>query len=486
MKHVGTRGPCDVGSVVDGEQCAVPVSGVGEDFQGSQFADRLQRPEALFARRTLVTQLHDVDAACQSGVDELGEVAALSTRIRAQVQVGGPQAVAWIQRLIEHPRDVSDRRVMWFEQHGSPGPGTESGQEPALTVTPDPGNAGEGRHEMPSDRNGRTLAVVGGGVIGLSVARRAAADGWSVRVHRTQERGASWVAGGMIAPFGEGWPGEEKLLQIGLASLQMWHDGFVDGLPADVVTARESLVVAVDRADAADLSTIAAWLAKQGQPVTPTTAARDLEPLLAQGIRHGFVAETELAVDNRALVAALAHECERLGVTWAAKVTSLDDARDADTIVIANGIDAPSLWPGLPIRPVKGEVLRLRWRRGCMPLPERVIRARVHGRQVYLVPRADGVVVGATQYEHGRDTAPAVAGVRELLDDACEVMPALGEYELAECAAGLRPVTPDNVPIVGRLDERTLVAAGHGRSGFLLAPWTAAQIAAELAVGVPA
>ena len=83
------------------------------------------------------------------------------------------------------------------------------------------------------------------------------------------------------------------------------------------------------------------------------------------------------------------------------------------------------------------------------------------------------MVVGATQYEHGRDTAPAVTGVRELLDDACAVMPALGEYELAECAAGLRPMTPDNLPIVGRLDERTLVAAGHGRSGFLLAPWTA-------------
>jgi glycine/D-amino acid oxidase-like deaminating enzyme len=97
-----------------------------------------------------------------------------------------------------------------------------------------------------------------------------------------------------------------------------------------------------------------------------------------------------------------------------------------------------------------------------------------------------GVVVGATQYEHGRDTAPAVAGVRELLDDACEVMPALGEYELAECAAGLRPMTPDNLPVVGRLDDRTLVAAGHGRSGFLLAPWTAATIAAELKVGVPA
>jgi glycine oxidase len=165
-------------------------------------------------------------------------------------------------------------------------------------------------------------------------------------------------------------------------------------------------------------------------------------------------------------------------------VDALDDTRDADATVIANGIDAPTLWPGLPIRPVKGEVLRLRWRRGCMPLPQRVIRARVHGRQVYLVPRADGVVVGATQYEHGRDTAPAVSGVRDLLDDACAVMPALGEYELAECAAGLRPMTADNVPIVGRLDGRTLVAAGHGRSGFLLAPWPADRIASELEVGV--
>jgi glycine oxidase len=330
------------------------------------------------------------------------------------------------------------------------------------------------------------LAVIGGGVIGLSVARRGALDGWNVRVHRADEHGASWVAGGMLAPHSEGWPGEERLLQIGLASLQMWHEDFLDGLPPEVVTARESLVVAVDRADAADLATTGEWLAAQGHPVTMTRTARELEPLLAQGIRHGFRAETELAVDNRALVEALAAQCEKLGVTWAPPVRSLDEVHDVDVVVIANGIDAPALWPGLPIRPVKGEVLRLRWRRGCMPLPQRVIRARVHGRLVYLVPRKDGVVVGATQYEHGRDTAPAVAGVRELLDDACEVMPALGEYELAECAAGLRPMTPDNVPIVGRLDDRTLVAAGHGRSGFLLAPWTAATIAAELKVGVPA
>lgn len=326
-----------------------------------------------------------------------------------------------------------------------------------------------------------SLAVIGGGVIGLAVARRAAQAGWSVRVHRGAERGASWVAGGMLAPHSEGWPGEDRLLRLGLESLRLWREGgFLDGLPPQVVTARESLVVAVDRADVADLRTVADWLSAQGHPVVWESAARDVEPLLAQGIRHGFRAPTELAVDNRAVLDALCVECERLGVRWAPPAHDLSGV-EGDAVVIANGIDAPTLWPGLPVRPVKGEVLRLRWRRGCMPVPQRVIRARVHGRQVYLVPRADGVVVGATQYEHGRDTAPAVSGVRDLLDDACAVLPALGEYELAECAAGLRPMTPDNLPLVQRLDERTLVAGGHGRSGFLLAPWTAEQIVSALA-----
>ena len=332
----------------------------------------------------------------------------------------------------------------------------------------------------------RTMAVVGGGVIGLSIARRAALDGWTVRLHTTAVHGASWVAGGMLAPHSEGWPGEDKLLQIGLESLRLWHSGFLDGLPPEVVTARESLVVAVDRADVADLRTVADWLAAQGHPVEPTTSARDVEPLLAQGIRHGFRATTELAVDNRAVVDALAAHCERLAVRWAPAVSDLAELADVDTVVVANGIDAPTLLPEVAVRPVKGEVLRLRWRKGCMPVPQRVIRARVHGRPVYLVPRADGVVVGATQYEHGRDTAPVVTGVRDLLDDACAVVPALGEYELAETAAGLRPMSPDGLPIVERVDERTLVAAGHGRNGFLLAPWTAARIAAELEMRVGA
>ena len=178
--------------------------------------------------------------------------------------------------------------------------------------------------------------------------------------------------------------------------------------------------------------------------VNATSAARDFEPLLAQGIRHGFVAETELAVDNRAVVEALAAHCERLGVEWAPPVDDLATV-DADVRVIANGIDAPTLWPGLPVRPVKGEVLRLRWRKGCMPVPQRVIRARVHGRPVYLVPRADGVVVGATQYEHGRDTAPVVRGVRDLLEDACAELLAADRvfFEVTDHQINLEYVPPE-------------------------------------------
>src|SRR5271169_2942056 len=169
-----------------------------------------------------------------------------------------------------------------------------------------------------------TLAVIGGGVIGLSVARRAAQAGWSVRVHRSGQPGASWVAAGMLAPHSEGWPGEERLLQLGLESLRLWQQGgFTDGLPGQVITARESLVVAVDRADVVDLRMVADWLSAQGHPVIWESAAGDVEPMLAQGIRHGFRAPTELAVDNRAVLDALWMACERLGVRWAVPVNDL-------------------------------------------------------------------------------------------------------------------------------------------------------------------
>ncbi|MFF0493850.1 glycine oxidase ThiO [Nocardia sp. NPDC004068] len=332
----------------------------------------------------------------------------------------------------------------------------------------------------------RTLAVVGGGVIGLAVAWRAAESGWAVTIFDPEVgAGASWVAAGMLAPLSEGWPGEEAALDFGAASLARWPE-FGERLRAvtgrSVVVADHTLTVALDAADAADLRTIAEFCGTRGHDlrVLDRAGVREREPELARTVRAGLLSPTESAVDNRAVVAALREGCDRAGVAVRAqRVKDLADL-DQDRIVLAAGAASAALWPGLPVRPVKGEILRLRRRPGAPPPPRHVIRARVHGRAVYLVPRADGIVVGATQYEAGFDTAVTVAGVRDLIADAEAVLPALGEYEFAEAIAGSRPGSPDNLPLLGRLDDRVVVATGHGRNGILGVPITVDAVAALL------
>jgi glycine oxidase len=147
------------------------------------------------------------------------------------------------------------------------------------------------------------------------------------------------------------------------------------------------------------------------------------------------------------------------------------------------GTHSGGLHPALHglVRPVKGEILRLALRPGAFPAPSRTVRALVDGRPVYLVPRADGLVLGATQSEVGFDTTVTVGGVRDLLRDAERILPGIAEYALVEAAAGLRPGSPDNLPLIGALGpEGLLVATGHHRNGMLLAPVTADAIAALL------
>ena len=330
-----------------------------------------------------------------------------------------------------------------------------------------------------------TVAVVGGGVIGLSIAWRAARSGHIVTVHDPNPgSGASWVAGGMLAPLSEGWPGEDHVLFLGAASLDRWP-GFAKALRAetgvDVFTAEASLTVALDAADAADLRTVAEWVGERGYEMRLLSRAeiREFEPSLGQKVRLGLLAPTESSVDNRALVDALRVAATGAGVRFSdAAVHDLADLPD-DQVVLAAGSASARLWPGLPVRPVKGEILRLRVRPGATPPPQRTVRASVHGRPAYLVPRHDGLVVGATQYE-ASDTQVTVAGVRDLIADAERIFPALGEYELFEVSAGLRPMTPDNLPLIGRLSDRVVAATGHGRNGVLLTPLTVDAVLAEL------
>ncbi|WP_198654584.1 MULTISPECIES: glycine oxidase ThiO [Nocardia] len=324
----------------------------------------------------------------------------------------------------------------------------------------------------------RTLAVVGGGAIGLAIAWRAAESGWSVTLFDPAVgSGASWVAGGMLAPLSEGWPGEDRVLEFGAASLNRWPD-FAARLETAtgvrVFVADETLTVALDTADVADLRTVAEWVGGHGHDmrVLDRRQVRAAEPALARTVRAGLLAPAEPAIDNRRLLDGLRRACADAGVrTRAEAVDDLDDL-PFDQIVLAAGARSARLRPELPVRPVKGEILRLRHRPGAAPAPTRVIRARVHGRSVYLVPRGDGIVVGATQYEAGFDTTVTVAGVRDLIADAEAVVPGIGEYELAEAIAGSRPGTPDNLPLIGRLTDRIVAATGHGRNGMLAVPLT--------------
>jgi glycine oxidase len=332
------------------------------------------------------------------------------------------------------------------------------------------------------------VVVVGGGVIGLSVAWRLAGQHHVTLVDPAPARGASWVAGGMLAPFTEAWPGEEDLLDLGSASLDLWP-GFAADLGMDLLT-RGTIVAAVDAADAGQLDTLADFLAHRGRDVDRLTGRelRRVEPTIAPGVRSGLLVPGDLAVDNRELLRRLSSSAREAGVEFREEpantvrqgaVELANGTVNCDVAVIAAGAWSSTLHPRLAntVRPVKGEILRLRARPNSLPPPTHTVRALVESRPVYLVPRAgDELVVGATQYEAGFDDEVTAGGVRDLLLYAERVLAGIAEYGLVECAAGLRAGSPDNLPLVGWLEPGVLVAAGHHRNGLLLAPVTADAI----------
>ncbi len=331
------------------------------------------------------------------------------------------------------------------------------------------------------------LAVVGGGVIGLSTAWRAACTGRSVTLYDPEPArgGASWLAGGMLAPVTEAWPGEEDVLRLGEESLRRWPD-FARDLQKEGVdpglACHGTLVVALDSADAGHLDILAGHLHSLGRAAERLTGreAKRLEPGLGS-VRSGLHVPGDLAVDNRKLLDALYTACVNHRVRFVRE--RVEELPDAEAVVLAAGAWTGRLHPLLAdaVRPLKGEILRLRPRRGCLPPPAHTVRAVVEGRPIYLVPRGDSeLVLGATQYEAGFDQAVTARGVRELLEGAERVFPAITEYELAETAAGLRAGSRDALPYLGALGGGVFAATGHHRNGLLMAPVTADAVVAWL------
>jgi glycine oxidase len=352
------------------------------------------------------------------------------------------------------------------------------------------------------------LLVVGSGLIGLAVAWRAAQAGLQVTlVDPAPAAGASSVAAGMLAPVTEVHHGEEPMLALTIAGARRWP-GFAAAL--EDATGRSvgyepagTLLVAFDGDDRRALDDLHGFQQQLGLEVERLRSrdCRAREPLLSPRVRGGLLAHDDHQVDPRRVIAALFAGCRDLGVrTVHDEVVRIEHGGgrvrgavlaegpriEADAVVVATGASLRRL-EGLPpgtlptIRPVKGQILRLRAPEG-EPSLSGTVRGLVQGRPVYLVPRRDGeLVVGATQEELGHDRRVTAGGVRELLDAAATLVPGIDEFTLVETSVGLRPGTPDNRPVVGPTAvEGLLVATGHHRGGVLLAPITADAVTALL------
>ncbi len=341
---------------------------------------------------------------------------------------------------------------------------------------------------------GWDLIVVGGGVIGLALAREAAGEGARVLL---VERGpgpteASWAAAGMLSPFGEASsPG--PFLEIASRSLELWPT-FAEALEEEVgssIEYRPSGKVALALTDHGwtRLRERHEWGAPKGagSRLLDPGEVFDLLPGAPRELRGGLLSSADHRIDNRALGGALLAACRRRGVEvrTGTEVTSVetdkgvlrgvragsDTLLPAPRVVLAAGAWGGSL-EGLPspppIRPVRGQMVALR---PSSPPDPRILESE----EVYLVPRDDGrLLVGATVEEVGFRREVTVDGITGLLAGALRLDPTLRSAPVEELWCGFRPGTPDGLPILGPDPEvpGVIHAGGHFRNGILLAPVT--------------
>lgn len=339
------------------------------------------------------------------------------------------------------------------------------------------------------------VTVVGAGVIGYAIAYELAARGAQVRMidSRGSGQGATRASAGILAPYIEGH--SDALLRLGICSLDQ-YDSFVSRVGRDARLPIEyrrtgTLQVALTAAEAQQLDDESRRLTASGISATrlDVDEARRLEPALSSRIRaalllpqHGYVGVATLMT---ALAQAAANRSVSLSVArvrainhsgGVARVETADEVITADAVVVAAGswsgeISMPPAPP--PVRPVRGQLVHLR-------LPEPPASRVIWGTAGYVVPWQDGsVLIGATVEDVGFDESVTAAGIRLLLEAGEQLLPALRTAAFEGARAGLRPATPDELPIIGASSTMRCVyyATGHYRNGVLLAPLTATMIA---------
>ena len=308
--------------------------------------------------------------------------------------------------------------------------------------------------------------VIGAGVAGLTTALTLAERGARVTlVERSRELGgnASWLAGGMLAPFCEGESAPPSVVELGQRAIDWW-DARVPG-----VTRRGTLVVAPPR----DLSEIDRFAARTKAHASVDEAGiAELEPDLSGRFRRGLFFANEGHLDPRVALSALTERLRakngeiRFGVDG-------EEQGGADVVVDCRGWAARRTLPEL--RGVRGEMMRIRSPEVRLARAVRFLHPRI---PLYIVPRANNeFMIGATMIESGEKGAVSVRSAIELLSAAYALHPAFGEAEILEMSADVRPAYPDNEPRVEKRGERIFVN-GLYRHGFLLAPAFAVRAAA--------
>jgi glycine oxidase len=344
------------------------------------------------------------------------------------------------------------------------------------------------------------VAVIGAGVIGLSIAWRLARHGLSVAVFDRGEAGGgtSLAATGMLGAAAEHEPGGEPLLALALESQRLWPEfrSLIEVESKLSIDYRDegALVVALSRDEVERLRFRHEHLRRAGLDTSWLSGmeVRALEPGLRPSTAAGIFCEGDKQVDPRRLIPALVRALRAHGgllfqhypitalETSCGRISGLTTAGGlcrAQTVVVASGVwSADALLPcnvDIPVRPLKGQALALRTTRVTGSLSHVIWTEQVH-----LAPKSDGqLIVGATMEDAGFNPAITAGGVLALLDGVRRALPSSEEMEIEAIWSGFRPTTEDDAPILGITDvPGLLVATGHHRNGILLAPVTARAI----------
>jgi glycine oxidase len=338
--------------------------------------------------------------------------------------------------------------------------------------------------------------IAGGGLIGASIALELAEAGLQVGLFDAREPGreASWASGGMISPAPEN-PDMIPFVPMSLASVALYPDFIqrVEALSGIRAGYRKSgaLDVLLGGAVEEELSTVIALQHGVGLKAQALTGeqARKMEPALTEGIEAAIFREDEASLDTRALTEGTLKAAERKGVRIFAKNGAKalrKDGKRCRGLLLENG-EVEAKWtviaagcfsariegaaPYAPVFPAKGQMLALR----CESVEIQRILWLEHK---YLVPRSDGRMIAGSTIEHtGFDHELTAGGVQLILSEVMKMVPELEQARIEEMWAGLRPDSPDHLPIIGPTDlDGLLIATGHFRSGILLAPVTARMI----------